>query len=225
MKQLSICLYAACLLLLVACKKDDYKNDGGVHNPNVNMTTYDYLKSKPGQFSKLVYLIDKTGLKDVVNGNITLFAVTDYGVNDYVLVRRARKVKQTNNENLVYTIDSLPAAEMKDSLRIYMFNGKINRDQMSRDGVLYDGLMGPWTGVKFMIRLRRSNDYSQYLPYVDYVNFTKVNGSRDEEEPDPDNIPKELRDISFDCQTSGIVTTTGIIHVLSGSHVLMFNGQ
>lgn len=224
MKHLSIYLCALGLLLMASCKKDNYKNDGGVHNPNVNMTTYDYLKAKP-QFSKMVYLIDKAGLKDVVNGNITLFAVTDYGVDDYVKVRRARRVKQTNNENLVYTIDSLPAAEMRDSLRIYMFNGKINRDQMNRDGVLYDGLIGAWSGVKFMIKLRRTNDYSQYLPYVDYVNFTKINGTRDEEEADPDNIPEAMRDLSYDCQTSGIVTTTGVIHVLSGNHVMMFNGQ
>ncbi len=68
-----------CTALLFSCKKENYKNDGGVHDAHVNMTTYDYLRSQK-VFDSLVYLIDKAGLKDQVNSDITFFAVTNYGV-------------------------------------------------------------------------------------------------------------------------------------------------
>lgn len=55
---------------LFSCKKNDYKNDGGKLDPHVNMTTYDYLASK-AVFSQLVHAIDRAGLKEMVNGDIT----------------------------------------------------------------------------------------------------------------------------------------------------------
>ncbi len=212
------------LAMLASCKKDDYKNDGGQTNPNVNMTTYDFLKSKP-VFDSLVRIIDRAGMKESVNGNITFFATTNYGVADFVQARKIRRGVQLGNENLRFTIDSLPVNEMKDSLKMYMFEGKINRDQMTVTGQLYNSLLGPIPNVQFLINLRRTQDYGAYVNRVDYVRFSKVIGSRDDLQPDPTTIPAVEKDISYDCQTSGIVTTTGIIHVLHGNHRLFFNTE
>ena len=71
--------------------------------------------------------------------------------------------------------------------------------------------------------LRRTRDYSDYLDYVDYLNFTKVIGTLDAEEPDYNAIPKDQLDKSYYCQTSGIITTTGVLHVLQNTHRLFFN--
>lgn len=220
----SFFILIAASLLMASCKKDGYKNDGGKSNAFVNMTTYDFLRSQP-VFDSLVRMIDHAGMKDAVNGDVTFFATTNYGVADFVAVRKVRRGAQLGNENLPYSIDSLPVSEMKDSLRIYLFAGKINRDQMKVGGELYNSLLGPMAGVQFLIKLRRTQDYSAYLDHVDYVQFAKVIGTRDDQQPDPNAIPETERDMAFDCQTSGIITTTGIVHVLSGNHRLYFNNE
>lgn len=209
---------------LVSCNKNDYKSDGGLHNPKVDMTTYEYLKSKP-QFSSLVYLIDRAGLKDSLNGNITFFATTNYGVNDFLAIRKNRRAIELHNENLPYTLDSLPLKEMKDSLKMYLFKGDLGREKLTVEGQFYNPLLTGIPNVRFYVKLRRTTDYGSYIDHVDYVNLTKVIGTRDETEPDPLNVPPLLKDITYDCQTSGILTTTGTIHVISNDQRLFFNTE
>lgn len=210
---------------LVSCKKDDYKVDGGVHNPKVNMTTYDFLKSKP-QFSSLVHLIDRAGLKDAVNGKITFFACTNYSVDEFERARYYRKAKELNDDNIKHTLDSLPLQEIKDSLKMYIYDGDLGRDKLTLEGKFYQNQLGAIPNVSFYIKLRRATDrYGQYLNYVDYVNFTKVIGTRDATVADQTTIPDTEKDMSYDCQTSGIITTTGIIHVMDDWHRLFFNTE
>jgi hypothetical protein len=211
------------ILCLSACKKDGYINDGGkILTGRVNMTTYDYLKSNP-KFDSLVKIIDKAGMKDQVNGNITFFATTNYGAADYVSAKKQQKIVELGNENIKFTIADLNPVELKDSLKMYMFAGKITRNQLNTDGRLFNSLLGPMNGITWLIKLRRTNDFSQYVDYVEYLNFTKVVGTRDDLEPDISKIPQDRRDISYDCQTSNIITTTGILHVLENRHRLFFN--
>lgn len=209
---------------LVSCKKDSYKVDGGTHNPKVNMTTYDFLKSKP-QFSSLVHLIDRAGLKETVNGNITFFATTNYSVDEFVKARYNRRAVELNDENIPYTLDSLPLKEIQDSLKMYMYTGDLGRDKLTTEGKYYQNLLGVIPNVSFYIRLRRTQDYGEYIDHVDYINFTKVIGTRDETVLDPSTIPANQKDMGYDCQTTGIITTTGTIHVLSNYHRLFFNTE
>lgn len=68
------CLALPAALLLNACQKtnDTYRN--AVPANNTGMFTYDYLRSRTGTFDSLVYLLDKTGLKDtLLEKNITFF--------------------------------------------------------------------------------------------------------------------------------------------------------
>jgi len=73
--------------------------------------------------------------------------------------------------------------------------------------------------------MRRTYEYGNYVSFIDYVTYTKVIGTRDDKEPDQNLIPQNLRDRAVTCQTSGIVTKTGILHVLEGGHRLFFNQQ
>lgn len=209
---------------LISCNKNSYKVDGGTHNPKVDMTTYDYLKSKP-QFSSLVHLIDRAGLKETVNGDITFFACTNYSVDEFVRARYYRRAIELHDENIIYTLDSLPLQEVKDSLKMYMFNGDLGRDQLTVEGKFYQNLLGPIPNVSFYINLRRTQDYGSYIDHVDYIRFTKVIGTRDETERDPSSIPAKDKDMGYDCQTTGIITNTGIIHVMSNFHRLFFNTE
>lgn len=206
----------------MSCTKDGYKNDGGPSNPKVNMTTYDYLKSNR-LFDSLVKVIDRAGLKDVINGDVTLFASTNYSAVPYVEYKKFRRDLAIGNENLPFSIDSIPAVELSDSMKMYIFPGKINREQMTVAGQLYDGLGGAVPDIKYMIKLRRTQDYSGYVDHVDYVTFTKVIKTRDDKELDPSLIPDTEKDKDITCQTSGIITTTGIVHVLGNTRRLFFN--
>lgn len=228
-KYISICICFA-VILIASCKKDGYKNDGGVSDPHVNMTTYDFLKSKP-QFDSLVRIIDRAGLKDIVNSNITFFATTNYSIVPYVAAKKYKKSVETGNENFDFGIKDLPSKELSDSLKTYMFAGKINRDQITLTGKLYDSMLGPIPAtperkaIKYLIKFRRSFDYGSYVDHVDYVDYIRVTGTRDDQQLDPESIPDEEKDLAVDCQTSGIITTTGIVHVIDGRHRLFFNAQ
>ncbi|HEX8608556.1 MAG TPA: hypothetical protein VF679_07955, partial [Pedobacter sp.] len=200
------------------------KNDGGLSNAYVDMTTYDYLKSNP-KFDSLVKVIDRAGLKDAVNGDVTFFITTNYGIVDYVRAKKNERAQQIGNENFDFGIKDIPAKELSDSLKTYLFAGKINRDQITVSGKLYNSLLGPTTNVQYQIKMRRSFDYSNYLNYVDYVNYVKVIGTLDADELNPDDIPDNEIDRVVEVQTSGIITKTGIIHVLNGNHRLFFNAM
>ena len=108
-------------------------------------------------------------------------------------------------------------------MMIYVYDGLINRENLSTENKFFTSKFGAIPNVRFNIKLRRTRDFSTYLEYVDYLNFTKVNKTVDADEPDYNAIPEADLDRSFDCQTSGIITTTGIVHVLDNNHRLMFN--
>jgi len=222
-KIIGICILF-CIVIFASCKKNDYKNDGGLSNAYVDMTTYDYLASNP-QFDSLVKIIDKTGLKDAVNGDVTFFVTNNYGIIDYVRAKKNERAKQVQDENINFGIKDIPTQELTDSLKTYLFAGKINREQITQSGTLYNSLLGPTPNVRYMIRMRRAYDYSNYINYVDYVNYIKVIGSLDEDQQDQTTIPDAEKDQYVGVQTSGIITKTGIIHVLSGDHRLFFNAM
>lgn len=210
---------------LVACKKDKYKNDGGTHSPNVNMTTYDYLKQH-GSFDSLIAVIDLAGMKDMVNSSKTFFAVPDWGINDYVQAKRQLKIIETGDENVAFYLKDLDVYTLRDSLKTYMFAETINRTNLTVKGKEYPSLFGPMQDdTRMYIRLRRVQNYNGYVGTVDFISFGKVIGTLDADEPVFENIPVNQRDKTVDCQTTGIITTTGTLHVLSNYHRLFFNNE
>lgn len=226
MKRYSIMGIVLALLVVcwTSCESDDYLNDGGQANPYVDMTTYDFLKSH-GKFDSLVAIIDRAGLKDLVNApNTTFFASTDYSVAPYVSAKKQKKIIEVGNENIDFGIKDIPVSQL-DSLKIYLFDGKIVRENLQTEVQYVINKFGPIADVRFAAKLRRLVGYNDYLDYVDYLNFTWVKGSLDTDAPQGQVIPPSEQDFSYDCQTSGIITTTGVLHVLSDGHRLMFNRE
>ncbi|HOZ86018.1 MAG TPA: hypothetical protein PK191_11070 [Niabella sp.] len=212
-------IVSAVVLFTSSCKKS-YTVDGGTSSAKVNMTTYDYLKSKPA-FSDLVQLIDRKGLKDAINGETTFFATTNYGVRDYLKAMKNIRAIELNNENITYTLDSIPAWRL-DSLKTYIFPGKLGREVLKQKGDYYTSNFGTMANVKYKLSLSRTYDYG-YVGPVDFVRFTKVVGTDDADEINIDDIPIPLRDKSVRVQSSGIITNNGVVHVLDGFHRLFFN--
>jgi hypothetical protein len=177
------------------------------------MTTYDFLKTKP-LFDTLVVLIDKAGLKDEINGNYTFFAPTDYSIKA-LLARRTLIIQQKyQDENIKYTLDSLPVPELRDSLRSHLFTGKINREQLSLENKVFKSL----SGEDFSILLKQVDSYTGLVTTrPQYLYLTKIRNGLDPN-PIPDDYLDEDRDIIELVQTSGILTTNGVLHVLNNTH-------
>ena len=222
-----ITVAAAALLLtaVISCKKS-YTIGGSKFVAQVNMTTYDYLKTNH-LFDTLVIMIDSMGLKDEVNQAGTFFAVTNYSIRNYVTAKQAYLQIVENNENLVYTFDSLDLPSLRDSLRTYMFADRITRDNISQ--------IGEWRysdeGDPRWIQLIPTTDYTNQNVFTtdpEYIYLTKVipqpgfpvpTDSTQLRQVDPS---QELQTL---CQTTGILTTTGVLHVLANSHTFDYFGN
>ena len=201
----------------VACKKD-YLSGGTILNPNVNLTTYDYLKTNP-IFDTLVLLIDKAGLKDEINGDITFFAPTDYAIQSLINIRTLEIQIKYNDENITYTIDSFPVNELRDSLRSYLFDNKITRNDVYLNA---DKLYKNNINDQFSVLLREGEPIPPTTTKPQYMHIVKVIKGLDEKDADGypvDGIPDEKKDRDELIQTSGIITTTGVLHVINNYHI------
>ena len=212
MKKYLIFLFTI-VCILASCKKDKHLTGGSIHNPKVNVSTYDYLKTNP-LFDTLVQLIDRAGLKDQVNSAVTFFAPTDYSIRDLMLRRTDTIQIRNNNESLKYTIDSFPVAELKDSLSAYLFNGAIQRENLSTSDKLFKNKVNE----DFSVRLVESDSYTGVVSTPPlYVYLIRIRNGLDPQ--DNSSVPLEDRDNRQLIQTSGIITTTGVLHVINNYHV------
>jgi len=207
---------------LLSCKKS-YVIGGSLFKANVNMTTYDYLKTNHA-FDTLVIMIDKMQLKNDVNTSGTFFAMTNYSIHNFILAKQTQLQFQLNDENFKLKFDSLDFTSLKDSLRAYMFKDKYTRDNLNQTGVYATAL----DGEKRLINMRPTTDYTNTIFTTDpqYIYLTKVvpltPGG-----PVPVDItgvqqvdPSQL--LTTLCQTTGIITTTGILHVLNNNHTFTY---
>lgn len=201
-------------LLFAACKKDDHFLGGSPTNDHTDLTTYEYLKANPN-FDTLILLIDKAGLKETVNSDVTFVAPTDYSIKQFLAFRTKLLQIEENDENITYTIDSLKAPELRDSLLAYVFTGKIVRADLSLESQVYKNKVGE----DFAFKLTKNDGFGNiFSGGVKYMALTKVINGLDPD-PRPDDYPEEDRDMQYTLQTTGIITKTGVLHVLQNNHV------
>src|SRR5882762_2161700 len=111
------------LLAISSCKKDAVI-DGGLSIEKVNMSTYDFLKSNNRHmFDTTLLIIDKAGMKDIINGPGTFFVPNDYSITSYLSAKQneARKIDERKNFNLDTLFKYYSAQMLKDSMGIYFF--------------------------------------------------------------------------------------------------------
>jgi len=223
--KLLIPIAALLLASLISCKKD-YTIGGSKFVAQVNISTYDYLKTNH-LFDTLVIMIDKMGLKDEVNQAGTFFAVTNYSIRNYVLAKQAYLQVIRNDENLVYTFDSLDLPSLRDSLRTYMFADRLTRDNISQ--------IGEWRNSKEgdprLIELIPTTDYTNQNVFTTdpkYIYLTKIIARPGFPVPTDSTQLGSVdpsQKLHTPCQTSGILTTTGVIHVLVNYHTFNYYGN
>lgn len=209
---------------MYSCKKNEYRVGGELHNPKINMTTYDYLKSnKYGLFDTLLLLIDKAGVKDKINKpGVTFFAPTDYAINNYLADRTAKI--QMIDPFKVWTVDSIIKYELPrfaDSIGIYFVNDYLPNDVLTAKGTIYKNQKNTSVVVSYETTESTElgfNESSTVLPKVVYFTYLYEDLPDDFEVSDID-WPVGLRTL---VQTSNAQTTTGALHVLNNSHTLFY---
>jgi hypothetical protein len=150
---------ATLVTLIFSCQKDTIV-DGGVSDPKVNMTTYDYLKAHPkGLFDTLLLIVDKAQMKETINSKGTFIVPTDYSVNSYISLRQSqiRKVDERKD----YTLDSLfkefTPKMLKDSLSVYFFlkilceRNWMKMAENSKVVPVHINSWSPWSSMEMMI--------------------------------------------------------------------------
>jgi len=219
----SISLFAV-TLIFAACGKNDYRVGGDLHSPNINMTTYDYLKSnRDGLFDTLLLLVDLAGIKDKINQpGATFFAPTDYAINNYV-ERRTRQVQKVDPFQK-WTLDSIITHELPrfaDSLDIYFVKEQLPNSELTPTGKVYKNAKNNDVVVSYEETTEKNmgkNDNSTLLPQVVYFTylFQPIAPGFDVKDI---ALPVGIRTL---VQTSNARTTTGTLHVLQNSHTLFF---
>jgi uncharacterized surface protein with fasciclin (FAS1) repeats len=214
-------------LTLVACKKDDYLSGGTINNPKVNMTTYDYLQNNSlNQFDSVLLIIDKAGLKDLINQHgVTFFAPTNAAVYAYLNARTI--ALQKVDPSAKYTLDTLfkyDLARVADSMRMYVINQPLTYDKLTIDGAKYaTQLPGDTVVVAFLPTSNATLGYFNQISTVPQI-VTYIQLWHPLADPfQAADIPTGVAAANM-CQTSGIQTTTGVLHVLANGNALFFNG-
>lgn len=220
MKNLIFFLLLAIAVISFSCTKNSVI-DGGLSKAEVNMTTLDYLKSRPHHtFDTLLLLLHTAGIDQEVNTtNQTFIAPTDYAFRNFIIEKQAALRIIHNNENYIYNFDSLKneIVKYKDTLRMYMIPGKINRADLTSPRITKST-----SRVDVALQLIDSKLYTEWVPNSKplFLWFSKVVNGFDQS--GDVNIPIADQDPISRCQTSGINTTTGILHVLDDNHIFGF---
>ncbi|RZK59464.1 MAG: hypothetical protein EOO91_05225 [Pedobacter sp.] len=233
MKKIKILLAFVVLALVIAsCKHDDYFVGGTLHNAKVNMTTYDYLKSNKDQlFDTLLLIVDKTGTKDKINqAGATFFAPTDYSIKAYLLNKTLEAQRKDPTKR--YTIDTLIKYDLShftDSVNVYIIPSKVEAAALNDKGTLFQTAKST---VKSVVSFEYTDDpnlgynpNSANRPQIMYYTFLKKTLT-------PPIVASEISSsdgVRTRVQTSGIETTTGMLHVLENGktdrtgHILYFS--
>jgi hypothetical protein len=223
MKYTGIVLLVATVLF--ACKKDDYIKGGTLHNSKVNMSTYDYLKSHPaGLFDTFLLLVDKSNVKEKINqAGVSFFAPTDYAVNNYLARRTAQE--QNIDPNRKWTIDSMfkyDLPKFADSIDVYIVPGAHTYENLTQNGKQFATKK---TGTNCVLSYEETFDPALgYNPNVSTVPRIVYYTLLLQPIPPP-IIANEIdpnQGVRTRVQTSGLESTTGMIHVLNNGHRLFF---
>jgi hypothetical protein len=194
---------------LYSCSNNDYLVDGGVASQNVNMSTYDFLKSNK-QLDTLALLIQKADMIGVVNAkSTTLFAPNNNSIKEYIYLM------QLYYDNQDYSINDIPVADLKVMLGNYIFDQTLDRSKLVKQGKVYI----THSGEERLLSLEPTEQYTGQLDNLpEYVYYTfKVGDNWDPTDAISDDVNEA--DKKTVVRTSNLLSTNGVIHVLQGDHI------
>ena len=121
-------------LVFVSCSKDKHIIGGDRNETNeVNMSTYDFLKSfEPATLT--ARLIERGGLINEVNGDVTVIAPSNFAVNRY-LRRKTNRLLRLDPSAKEMTVEDIPEAEL-EQLKMYIVDGNFLSSDLTAEGIL-----------------------------------------------------------------------------------------
>ena len=207
------------LLILAACKKDNYLVDhGGTDVERIRkMSSYEFLKESK-VLDTVVLLIDRAGMKEEINGDITFFSPTTVGVNRFLAQQTKAIQRKYNNENIKFTLDSLSTDSIKFYLRRHIFKGVIDKKALGYSKKPFTNINNE--GNYFLLLEKYYIDVSGIRSTTNRIQIRRVFGQADEDVP-PGTENREPDFYAY-IQTSEVRTATGMVHVLEADANLGF---
>ncbi|WP_316794133.1 fasciclin domain-containing protein [Pedobacter frigoris] len=198
-----------------SCKKE-YFNGGSVQNGVFKVSSYEFLKTNPLYFDTVMLVIDKAGMKDVLDKeNVTFFIPTDHAIKK--TMDALNQVRYFQSKDSVF-IKDIPQFIWKKFLSQYIIKDKY----LLKDIARYDIAQPNVFPGQFMA------SYDGYVMNLG-VQFSDYQGTKD---VGPRMlIFRNIGDmgnplgITASVATSDIQTTNGAIHVLNDTHVFAFSNQ
>ncbi len=124
---------AGAVCLLTGCQEDYFVN-GGLESSQLGVSTYDFVASRPKEFDTLLWTIDRSGLKEVINqSNSTFFMPQDAAFKTF-LENRFR-----GEDDVPTSLDNLPEA-VADTLGILLRKYIVNQSVKWNDIPVKGGL-------------------------------------------------------------------------------------
>lgn len=206
--------------MLISCDEDDSQ----FASAYVDSNTTDYLRANRFQiFSMSLDLFEKAGYLDLLNQKgVTVFMPTNYSIKHYLKQKEFILHEETGDETLTYTYEDLlkELPQIKDSLKMYIVEQEVNRSNLEKasgEAVNVKNMLG----CDMNISLKKTKLYTEEVPNSvnKYLYYTFIINGLDQGK---DVLPAD-KDVSNYCQTSGLITQTGILHVLRDEHPLFFN--
>ncbi|SFE17461.1 hypothetical protein SAMN05518672_104762 [Chitinophaga sp. CF118] len=206
------CVLMGILILVAACKKDNYYKDSGSHDPHFKGSTLDYLDSVPFYFDSVAAVVRLAGMEEVFkNDTLTFFAPTDKSILN--LVKELNYSLYTLGYDTVKVLADVPSDIWQKYLQMYMFHGASQlKDYPQIDYNLKAVYPGQgylsWNGTPMNIGVVYNDDNG-----VKYVGYRQLSIAYI---PDParplDNWYTEF------IASSNLVTDNGVVHTLNVNH-------
>lgn len=218
MKKITMIAFACLMLSWASCKKG-YFVDSGVHSGKINMSSYDFMRSRADIFDTVLLAIDKAGLKAQYQQEaVTLFSPQNYSirvalrnVNNYMktplVTDRTKKVRDSlgfPRDTVVF--DDIKPEIWKQLFQSYTLNAKRVLNSFNNPGENHQSLSGEQT--RTFIRTEAWQNVqgagAKSLAYQFFRQSLSKAGKTD---------TIEVRVITSDLQT-----TNGVLHVLDRQH-------
>lgn len=220
----------AAVLLLASCSKEDYIIGGKKDATNkVDQTTYEFLQSFDVT-TETARLIERAGMIDEVNGDVTVIAPSNYAVNRY-LHRWNNRLLRLDPKSETMTVEDIPEEELH-KLKMYIVDGRYWRETIPEGGITlpthlpgdtirlylaeanaepgaaWDGSGTPGLGYQY-------SNFMQTLPVKVYVHFKRgANWEMDPNQRVSMGYDDPECDQVYSMYISDVQTTTGVVHVI-----------
>lgn len=231
MKKTTIFLLLPLIIFsLGSCSKSKYIIGGEKNETNkVNQTTYEFLKSFEAT-TETARLIERAGLINEVNGNVTIIAPSNYAVNRYLRRKNNRALRLDPNSKPM-TVEDIPVSDL-DQLKMYIVDNRYWSDSLPSGGIilpthhagdslrlsLEESLADPgtaWDGGGEPGQGYQYANFMQTRPLRVTVQFKRgTNWEMDPQQRLMLGYDNPECDQVYKMYIADVITTTGVVHVI-----------